>query len=41
MAAHAGVAAFRVAFETWVEEPSISLRRAVADNLDALALVAE
>ena len=41
MAAHAGVAAFRVAFEAWVEEPSISLRRAVADNLDVLALVAE
>jgi AcrR family transcriptional regulator len=39
MAAHAAVAAFRVAFETWVDHPSISLRQAVAENLDALAVV--
>ncbi|WOP17501.1 TetR family transcriptional regulator [Raineyella sp. LH-20] len=37
MMAHAGVAAFRVAFSAWVDEPAIDLRHTMADNLGALA----
>lgn len=37
MLAHAGVAAFRLAFAAWVEDPSISLEAAIGHHLDALA----
>jgi AcrR family transcriptional regulator len=36
MIAHAGVAAFREAFATWVAHPRSSLRKAIVDNLTAL-----
>ena len=39
MTAHAGVAAFQVAFEAWVNDPALSLRHAVDENLNALALL--
>lgn len=39
MTAHAGVAAFRVAFEAWVDHPDLALSQAVGDNLNALALL--
>jgi len=36
MTAHAGVAAFRVAFSAWVQDPAIDLRSAMAANLAVL-----
>jgi AcrR family transcriptional regulator len=41
MIAHAGVAAFRLAFATWVEKPKTSFRQAIAKNLQALAALAD
>ncbi len=36
MTAQAGVAAFRIAFASWVEKPSTSLAETIADNLAVL-----
>ena len=41
MTAHAGVAAFRVAFATWVADPGTSLRDAIEENLQVLATLDE
>jgi AcrR family transcriptional regulator len=40
MTAHAGVAAFRVAFACWVEHPEMSLSDAIEENLRVLAILA-
>ncbi|VXB49622.1 TetR family transcriptional regulator [Microbacterium sp. 8M] len=37
MTAHVGVAAFRVAFDAWAQDPAIDLRTAMAANLAALS----
>jgi len=39
MSAHAGVAAFHVAFAAWADDPATDMRQAMADNVDALAAV--
>ena len=41
MTAHAGVAAFRLAFASWVEDSAVSLPQAIADNLRALESLAQ
>lgn len=41
MTAHAGVAAFRLAFGTWVAKPRTSLKRTIAQNLQVLATLNE
>ena len=39
MSAHAGVAAFHVAFDAWANDPTTDLQQAMAENVDALAAV--
>jgi AcrR family transcriptional regulator len=41
MTAHAAVAAFRVAFARWAEQPDTPLRQAIADNLQALSTLSQ